>query len=171
VVVTIRDGVAEKIAPSQAREGTVHVQRTPATSESVIRRERLPVDPQTADIRHVRRLVCGGRGVGGAHGFETLRRVAEKLDAGLAASRVAVDLGWVEHARQIGQTGKTVRPDVYIGCGVSGASHHLEGMSESQHIIAINSDPEAPLVKRASLALVADLHQVLDHLERALDAR
>jgi electron transfer flavoprotein alpha subunit len=82
---------------------------------------------------------------------------------------MAVDLGWIEHERQVGQTGKSVRPELYIACGISGASHHLEGMSESRHVVAIDTNPHTPLVQRADLALQGDLHQVLHELDRLLE--
>src|SRR5262249_58081185 len=100
--------------------------------EPVLVRGRFPVARAAADIRQVRRLVSGGRGVGSAQGFDQIRRIARLLDAGVAASRVAVDLGWIEYERQVGQTGKTVRPDLYLACGISGATHHLEAMSDSR---------------------------------------
>ena len=81
---------------------------------------------------------------------------------------MAVDLGWIEHERQVGQTGRTVEPELYLACGISGASHHLEGMSASRHIVAINTDPEAPVFRVAHLGLVADLYAVLAELERGL---
>ncbi|MGQ0635092.1 MAG: electron transfer flavoprotein subunit alpha/FixB family protein [Planctomycetaceae bacterium] len=166
-VVTLRDGVAQALHAEQGRPGSVVRHEAQPAAEPVVTKRQIPVDAATADIRHVRRLLCGGRGLGGAEGFRRLARVARLMDAGVAASRVAVDLGWIEHDRQVGQTGKTVRPDLYIGLGVSGASHHLDGMSESGHIIAVNSDPRAPLFQKAHLGLVADLHRVLDHLEQA----
>ena len=107
-------------------------------------------------------------GVGGAAGFRRLTRIAEQLKAGVAASRVAVDFGWVDRERQVGQTGKTVSPALYLACGISGASHHLDGMAETQHIVAINRDPEAPIFKIAHLGLVADLHEILTQLEAKL---
>jgi electron transfer flavoprotein alpha subunit len=128
----------------------------------------VPPDPSQADIRYVKKLIAGGRGLGGRQGFDTLRSIAGKLGAGVAASRMAVDLGWIESARQVGQTGKTVRPDLYLACGISGASHHLEGMSDSRHVVAINTDANAPLMRRAELAIQADLHQVLARLDELL---
>jgi electron transfer flavoprotein alpha subunit len=116
------------------------------------------------------KLIAGGRGVGSRAGFEILLRVAAKLGAGVAASRIAVDLGWIDPERQVGQTGKTVRPELYLACGISGASHHLEGMSDSRHIVAINTDPQAPLMLQAELGLQADLHQVLHELDRLLES-
>lgn len=167
-VVTVRDGVGQALPADTARQGTVVERAAAVQAEPVVVRRQIPVDPATADIRQVRRVVSGGRGVGSAQGFEQLRRIARLLDAGVAASRVAVDLGWIEYERQVGQTGKTVRPDLYLACGISGATHHLEGMSESLHIVAINNDPDAPLLKRAHLGLVADLKATLAHLEQAL---
>jgi electron transfer flavoprotein alpha subunit len=167
-VVTLRDSVGQALPADAARRGTVFERTASVQPEPVTVRRYLPVDPATADIRQVRRLVSGGRGVGSQKGFEQLRRVASLLEAGVAASRVAVDLGWVEYERQVGQTGKTVRPDLYIACGISGATHHLQGMSDSRHIIAINLDPEAPILQRAHLGLVADLGETLNHVEQAL---
>jgi electron transfer flavoprotein alpha subunit len=167
-IATVRDGVGQALPADAARPGTV-VQRTaPMQPEPITVRRHLAVDPATADIRQVQRLVSGGRGVGSPRGFEQLRRIARLLEAGVSASRVAVDLGWIEYERQVGQTGKTVRPDLYLACGISGATHHLQGMSESGHIIAINIDPQAPILKRAHLGLVADLGETLKHLEQAL---
>ena len=167
-VVTLRDGVGQARPADAARQGT-HLEVTASVQAEAVRVLRhVPVEPATADIRQVRRLVSGGRGVGGRQGFDQLRRVARLLDAGIAASRVAVDLGWIEYERQVGQTGKTVRPDLYLACGISGATHHLEGMSDSGHIVAINTDPDAPLFARADLGLVADLAETLKHLEQAL---
>ncbi len=97
-----------------------------------------------------------------------MTRIAEYLKAGVAASRVAVDLGWADRERQVGQTGKTVAPALYLACGISGASHHLAGISEAEHIVAINSDPDAPIFRTAHLGLVADIHDVLSHLETHL---
>ena len=167
-VVTVRDGVGQALPADSFRQGAVIERAVAVQPEPVVVRRQIPVDPATADIRQVQRLVSGGRGVGSARGFEQLRRIGRLLDAGVAASRVAVDLGWIEPERQVGQTGKTVRPDLYLACGISGASHHLEGMSDSEHIVAINIDPEAPLLARAHLGLVADLEETLKHLEQAL---
>ena len=167
-IITLRTGVAEPLAADQTRRGTVEMRELTAVAEQVLERRLLPVDPATADIRHVERLVAGGRGLGGPEGFLALRRIADRLGAGVAASRMAVDLGWIEYDRQVGQTGKTVKPQLYLACGISGASHHLEGMSESTYIVAINCDRQAPIHQKAHLGLVADLHQVLEHLERDL---
>ena len=170
VVVTLRTGVGESLESDASRSGIVETIEIETEHEPVLQRKHLPADPNTADIRHLRRLVAGGRGLGSRKGFERLQQIAQKLDAGIAASRAVVDAGWIEHERQVGQTGKTVKPDLYIACGISGASHHLEGMSDSAHIVSINSDAAAPIHQKAHLALVADLYDVLDHFERGLNS-
>jgi electron transfer flavoprotein alpha subunit len=130
--------------------------------EPVQLEESLPADARTIDVRYANRLVSGGRGLGGKEGFDKLREFAQKIGASVAASRMAVDLGWIEYERQVGQTGKTVKPELYIACGISGASHHLAGISGVEHIVAINTDAEAPIFRSAHLGLVADLYEVLE---------
>jgi electron transfer flavoprotein alpha subunit len=170
-VLTLRTGVAEAMLPDSDRVGTVDCISSVEIGEEVIRVEReIPADPSEVDIRYAERIVAGGRGLGSADGFEQLARVAQILKAGVAASRVAVDLGWLDRERQVGQTGKTVTPALYLACGISGASHHLAGMAEARHIVAINTDPDAPIFKAAHLGLVADLREVLSALEARLGA-
>ncbi len=169
-VLTLRDGVAAPLRQDPSRRGDVKF--IPPISEiQTIHSQIISAAPLTSDIRDVQRLVAGGRGLGSKAGFDLLRDVAEQLHAGVAASRMAVDLGWIEAERQVGQTGKTVAPDVYIACGISGAGHHLEGMKESKHIVAINTDAEAPIMKVADLALVADLYPVLEILKQRLKSQ
>lgn len=171
-VLTLRTGVAEANSSTQPRVG--HVEHIPGVQigDDVVKVVReIPADPRSVDIRYANRIVAGGRGVGAAEGFQLLARVAGHLRAGIAASRVAVDLGWIDRERQVGQTGKSVAPDLYVACGISGASHHLAGITDAKHVIAINSDPEAPIFKVAHLGLVADLHDVLSQLDARLAAR
>lgn len=162
-VVTMKDGVAETIAADDRRTGEITFAKLLSTTHAIRTQEVIPADPQSVDIRFAPRIVAGGRGLGGKAGFDELRRFSAAIDASVAASRVAVDSGWIEQARQVGQTGKTVKPELYIACGISGASHHLDGMSESKCIVAINSDRNAPIFKIAHLGLVADLFEVLRH--------
>jgi electron transfer flavoprotein alpha subunit len=170
-VLTLKPGVAEAAPPHSDRVGTVERITSVEVGEEPIRVEReIPADPSEVDIRHADRIVAGGRGLGGADGFQQLARVARVLKAGVAASRVAVDLGWIGRERQVGQTGKTVTPALYLACGISGASHHLAGIAEARHIVAINTDPDAPIFKAAHLGLVADLREVLSELEAQLAA-
>lgn len=116
-------------------------------------------------------IVAGGRGLGAAEHFELIEKVAAPLKAATGATRAIVDAGWVPYSKQVGQTGKTVKPDVYIACGVSGAMQHLVGMKDSKVIIAINKDEEAPIFGAADLGIVGDVHQVLPKLIAALEAR
>ena len=116
--------------------------------------------PEEIELDAAERIIAGGRGVGQA-GFTTIASFARLLDAAVGATRVATDLGWVEHARQIGATGKIVRPRLYIACGISGAAQHTSGMTGSHTVIAINPDRSAPIFALSDLGLLGDANQVL----------
>jgi len=127
-------------------------------------------DKKVVDITEAKVLVSGGRGVGGAEGYEPLRALAAELGGEVSSSRIGVDSGWIEKNRQVGQTGKTVHPNLYIACGISGAIQHLAGMESSEFIIAINKDESCPMMKIADLGIVGDLKVIVPKLTEAIKA-
>ena len=130
-----------------------------------------PAGPRGASLATARVVVGGGRGVGSADGFAPLEEVATLLGGVVGVSRVVTSEGWRPHSMQVGQTGTKITPDLYLACGISGAIQHFAGCSGAKHIIAINTDPSAPMMTRADYAVVGDLHEVLPALVKALRDR
>ena len=120
------------------------------------------------DVTEATIVVSGGRGTGGAAGFKVIEDLAKALGGAVGASRVAVDEGWIEYSHQVGQTGKVVSPVLYIACGISGSTQHFAGMGTSKFIIAVNTDPDAPIMEKADFSIVGDLFKVIPVLKEEL---
>jgi electron transfer flavoprotein alpha subunit len=168
---TVRPGVMEAV-PTPDQRGTI-VAHVPQLSEEAIGTKVLDVVKETktqVDLTQAKIIVAGGRGANDAAGFELISQLSAVLHAELAGTRVAFENGWIPASRQVGQTGVTVRPDLYIACGVSGAIQHRAGMMDSKFIVAINKDPYAPIFKVADWGIVGDLFEVVPELIHQLQA-
>lgn len=161
---TVREGVMKKEALEVAVSGTISrmdVNSILKDSDFVVQILEREIEEKKIDIKGAQIIVAGGFGVGSKENFQLIYDLAKVLGGEVGASRAAVDAGFVEHARQIGQTGVTVRPKLFIACGISGQIQHTAGMDGSSMIISINNDPEAPIHKIADYAIVGDLNEVI----------
>jgi electron transfer flavoprotein alpha subunit len=150
----------------------VHVHKPElAEADLVVRAAESPAGAGGASLATARVVVGGGRGVGGADGFAPLEELAELLGGVVGVSRVVTSEGWRPHKQQVGQTGTKITPELYLACGISGAIQHIAGCAGARHIIAINTDPGAPILAHADYAVIGDLHQVIPALIDALRAR
>lgn len=169
---TVRPGVMVRKPSDSSRQGEVEkVKVTFDPSKFRVKLVRRELETKTrVDITEASILVSGGRGVGTGDGFAKLQDFAKTINAELSSSRAMVDAGIMPHDRQVGQTGKTVRPEIYMACGISGAIQHLAGMEESDYIIAINKDKFAPIFQVADLGVVGDLHKIIPMLNEKIKA-
>ena len=171
-MVTVREGVMKLGAPDASRKGEVErVKVALSDAETVVKvLERVRADKEV-DLKGAQIIVAGGYGVGSKENFKLIRDLAEAIGGEVGASRAAVDAGWISHDHQVGQTGVTVRPRLYIACGISGAIQHRAGMTEAKKIIAINTDPGAPIFSCAHYAIVGDLNSVIPQMIKAFKAK
>ena len=170
LVVSVKDGCAEVGAPDPARAGAVQpvAFAAPAARSRMARRD---VAKKTVNLKAARIIVGAGAGIGSKDNFGRIRELADALGAQIGATRAVVDAGWLPADHQIGQTGATVRPDVYIACGVSGAVQHWVGISEARTIVCINTDKNAPLMKRSHYRIAGDVNAVIPKLVKALNTK
>jgi len=168
---TVRPGVMDKANYDPTQKGEV-IKLNTVFAEGDIRTKVLEIVKTTADnisISDADFIVSGGMGLGKAEGFDLLKQLADKLGGTVATSRACVDAGWADHAIQVGQTGTTVKPQIYFACGISGAIQHIAGMQEADIIIAINKNENAPIFEVADYGIVGDLYKVIPAIIDELD--
>ncbi|MBU3196535.1 electron transfer flavoprotein subunit alpha/FixB family protein [Clostridium algidicarnis] len=163
---TIRPGVFAKLIKDESREKNIIKIEANLKQEDIRTKiiDIKKIHKEIEDITEAKVLVAGGRGVGDKESFNLLKELAETMGGTVAASRAAIEKNWLDKDYQVGQTGKTVRPNIYIACGISGAIQHLAGMQESDIIIAINKDESAPIMKLADYAIVGDFNKVIPEM-------
>jgi electron transfer flavoprotein alpha subunit len=165
---TVREGVIRRPDPDPSRKGEIVLLKPEVTEEDLVLNivERVRAEKKV-NLKSARIVVAGGMGVGSRENFEIIHELARTLGGEVGASRAAVDAGFIGKEYQIGQTGVTVRPNLYVACGISGAIQHRAGMQESQRIIAINTDPNAPIFSVAHYGIVGDLHDAVPKMIKA----
>jgi electron transfer flavoprotein alpha subunit len=167
--------LANTFTPAEGGTGSAEVSPAPAAEESALARatvaESHEAEAKVVNLEEATIIVAGGRGVASEEGFAPLRALAEVLGGAVGASRAAADAGWIPYQLQIGQTGKVVKPALYIGAGISGAIQHRVGMQTAEHVVAINKDPDAPIGEFADLFVVGDLFQIIPALTEEIRLR
>ena len=169
---TVRPGVFKKPEEDTGRKGEI-IHETVEFGPDEIRTRIVEVITEAGgadvNLEEAEIIVSGGRGVGGPEGFEVLKELADEIGAQIGASRAAVDSGWISSLHQVGQTGKSVGPKIYIACGISGAIQHVAGMQDSELIVAINTNESAPIFEIADVGIVGDLYKVIPAIIEELD--
>jgi electron transfer flavoprotein alpha subunit len=170
---TVPPGAIGREPADRSRRGDEELVPLPAeaTASRIRAVKFIAGDPRALDLTEAEVVVAGGRGLGGPQGFELLGQLADEIGGTVGATRPAVDDKWVAFEKQVGQTGKTVRPKLYVACGISGAIQHVMGMRDSETIVAINKDASAPMLQLASLAVEGDLYDIIPALIECLRER